>query len=297
MSKFLVTVLCSVFAVFCVVPEAKALTSQCDQCTKAQMEAIAGSRIQDMRSYGPLYVVDLYGGVTRKYEYTFEWAEAPPPEPDSGQTPESYQQYYKVEGFVQVAVEYEIQSQVADVSRYIRVMGVSTVPVPPHDTTMPSDPYQAINESRFDARIDQYIKGTYLDEINHVADFFSAFSGNGSFFDARGLYYVVRLVWPDGGSSVYQWDSQLEGFKYLTGTARDGQGNKIPETRQEVAGEIYSFSISSDVSVQDDFNDMWRRLELLGVAIVDMRGSGAGGSGNVYVYTCNQNNVCTVVTQ
>jgi hypothetical protein len=285
MSKFSIAVLGVFFGLVGAVSEAKAITTQCDGCTEAQMQDIAWSRLYEMRSNGPLYVVDLYGGITRKYLFATDWG------PESNPETDPYNIWAE-----EASVEPAIQSMVQQVGVHLRAMAATqTIYVNP-SPEMPSDVFQAINQSSWDYELDVYIRSmTNAEDRNQAIDLLSTFTGGGSFFNVQNLYVSIKLYWSDGSSSLFAWDSQTQSFKRQPGTERDGEGNEVPQTPQATVGETYTYeNVAYDLNNQDDFYDMWSRLLNMGVPVVDMRG---GMSGTFTAIFCTADGCQIVLAQ
>jgi hypothetical protein len=262
--------------------QAQASTVACDNCSAAQMGAVAYERSAHIAQYGPLYVVDLRNGVVRKYGYFTNWHAGMDPEVDQF-----------LDWIDEMPVEQHIAQGVAEVGGHMRAAS-STEYVHVGDNPpswMPTDVFDAMTQSHFSDDI------TYWINTHSSADEWSAAAAKlgtigGGWFDPSGLAVTVILGWRDGSKATYKWDHNQQAWIRVENTARDGNGNLIPEARAQVAAQEYVFPNAGEggsTEGADNFYDMWQYLTRLGVPVRDARtGPGVG-----FAITCTAD-ICHV---
>lgn len=253
--------------------QAQAITKPCDGCSADQMYEMAFDSLSEMRIHGPLYVADLRRGMVRKYEYRNNIG--------SGWSPGNEVEEWAEE----TAVESNISAGVSEVGGLIRAASsTERIVIPPNTLGMPEDVFEAIRQSSFDDDIAYWINlKTTADFFNRASDALQAISG--TWFNPGSLRVHVQVQWSNGSSALYKWDSTLKTWVRVENTARDGRGNLIPESKGQVDGKQYNFPNAAETGspAADDFYDMLRHFQGLGIQIVDGRG-GLGGYG--YFMTC-----------
>lgn len=252
--------------------QAHAWTAQCNGCDEQAMIQFASENFQSLKQNGPVYVVDLKNGVVRQYAYfnnvTPEW------------NPE-YDPYE--EWFGEIPVESSITSGVQYASSIIRPMG-EVVIVNPNRPDLPADADNAMVRTDMDDDVDRYIK-TMADQhrLNEFVAWADRFAG-GPFFNPKALFVTITLVYQDGSRAIYRYDPETGTYKRMENTSRDGQGNLLPEKKEELVGKTYVFegSAAGDSYATDDFYDMWERIRSMGVPVIDA----SQPRGRSYAITC-----------
>lgn len=100
---------------------------------------------------------------------------------------------------------------------------------------------------------------------------------------------TVTVNFPDGSSVVYQFNWNLKRFEYVPGTARDSNGNNIPESLSDfVNGGVgrgeFDFSRSGPDS--RDLENFLERAMSLGVKVI-------GNGVRIGCVTTTSGTVCT----
>ncbi|HEY0335588.1 MAG TPA: hypothetical protein VGC74_18105 [Stenotrophomonas sp.] len=94
------------------------------------------------------------------------------------------------------------------------------------------------------------------------------------------LTWTITVNFPDGSVAKYAWDTGTGAFKRVPKTARDAEGNLIPETLADVAAGGYQEYIFGSGG-GSTFADFYDRLTHMGVPV-----SSAGGAGTRVKIAC-----------
>lgn len=261
-------------------PQAYAVTRQCDRCTPQQMEAVAYNSLGEMAQWGPLYVVDLRGGVVRKYIYMTDWTPETDPETDPINVwPQ------------EVAVEPHIVAGVQEGHTYAKASAEQII-VNTDAPGLPKDAYQALQRTDMDGAIDQYIKTMSTSHrLNEFAAWADRFAG-GPYFNPKALLVAMVLRYQDGSQAVLYYDVETGTYKRKPDSSRDGSGNLIPEKKEQTVGITYAFPNSNvgNMNTLEDFVDLGNRLRAMGVPITDRS---KYETGPTYAYVC-MSDVCFI---
>jgi hypothetical protein len=247
------------------------------------MLAIANARIGDLGRWGPLYVVDVEGGVVRKFAFF------------SNVTGEANPDLSPINIWVEeVPVENDVAVNVQHAGTLARKADDFVI-VNPGVPNMPEDAHDALGRSSLDIHISDYIQSMTTHRFhNELADWLDIIPPN-QFFDPSKLSANVELIYQDGSRALYKYDTNHDRFFVVPNTSRDSNGNLIPEKREDVdrgGVQYYDFTRASPERNFDDYNDMVNRLGHLGVPI-SIIGGPVGGSGEKYSMIC-AGDICTV---
>lgn len=86
-------------------------------------------------------------------------------------------------------------------------------------------------------------------------------------FNPSAITITIRVNFPDGSKSLYTYNPVTKVYERVKGESRDSNGNRIPETPQDVSGGVGS-SIQYDFTGNDgNLADFLIRMSMLGVPI------------------------------
>ena len=106
----------------------------------------------------------------------------------------------------------------------------------------------------------------------------------GDFVNLEARY---EFIFSDGSRALWAFD-EFNGLDAIPGTFRDGEGNDIPESGDELNGESFGFRGAGLPDNNDSMNGMIDRIQIrFGVPVRPQSPGGGSGGGSVCTITCS----------
>lgn len=202
---------------------AQAAILYCFGCTPEQMANVAGEELLSKGIYEahpPAYVINWGNGTVRKYAFFSNWTEDWDPEFDILET-----------WFSEVPVEDSVQQNVtrifsvAPTTRYVAY-------------AFPGSAWDVVQSANADQQAVNWIHTQWIDSEARIMDYLNDFS-----FGLQVAYYI-QVIFDDGSSAIYTFNEEVREWERRDGSAKDSNGNLIPEKRDDYARggtQIYEF--------------------------------------------------------
>lgn len=221
---------------------------QCEGCTAQQMKNLAQSK-----GAGPQYIYSLSGGVLAAYQV--EMLDLP-----GGWTPKAFNaqpEDWMLDQFAVILDFYEANGN--------STHGMASVNASSSGESI--NAYSVVNSSQ-----DRNTIATALTNNQSVRAFSVLISAARlvrlSNIATPNLPLTVTTNFPDGSKAIFQFNWDTKKWEYVSGSAVDSHGNKVPETADDFSnngvGATYNFSGPGN---PNDINDFIQRAHMAGVSI------------------------------
>lgn len=247
---------------------ASAELMRCEGCSQKQMY-VMGERVIKRKGYKrlgavpPVYVINVRDNAVVKVMYghnvdaKFDW------EVDE----------FKIQAWTTPA-----EKPVVDAVAVLHTRLSSARLVLTSDDGIASSVYDVIQRPSLDDRVSSALENGWAGVGKGLLDPLRIFNPLPS-FDVSALSPTITVTFPDRSSAQYRFDYEKDRWARQRGTARDADGNAVPETVADVTGggiRVYEFKSASSESFQDfrntiktyEFDIKWERGSGTGVGVV-----------------------------
>jgi len=213
-------------------------TISCEQCSVEKMFDVGKARVYGQTYRGahpPVYVVNLHDNAVIKLMYahnvdrTFDW------EVDEFKR-------WAVEGLVEPPIRDEVAKAHGKLLARRGRLHLSS------GGGNPTSVYEVIHDPALELRVSYEIGYSWEGFHKGLLDPFVAFNPVKGFQPAA-LTVTAKVVFADKSTANYQFDQSKDLWVRVPGTARDAEGNLVPEKKADVDGDgIRKYNFRSETS-------------------------------------------------